>query len=104
VPSATADRTYRAAAGAMTGSIPVACHSSGRPMTHCHRTNPAVFIAGLAVPWQSVSFPGQASPVRPIPTVGLVDDWGSHEGGVMSKRYGRPSPHYRYEHYDPRIG
>lgn len=22
-------------------------------------------------------------------------------GGAMSKRYGRPSPHYRYEHYDP---
>jgi hypothetical protein len=20
----------------------------------------------------------------------------------MGKRYGRPSPHYRYEHYDPR--
>ncbi len=23
-------------------------------------------------------------------------------GGVMSKRYGRPSAQYRYEHYDPR--
>jgi hypothetical protein len=22
----------------------------------------------------------------------------------MSKRYGRPSPHYRYEHYDPELG
>lgn len=22
-------------------------------------------------------------------------------GGVMSKRYGRPSAQYRYEHYDP---
>jgi hypothetical protein len=25
------------------------------------------------------------------------------EGGAMGKRYGRPSPHYRYEHYDPRF-
>jgi hypothetical protein len=21
----------------------------------------------------------------------------------MGKRYGRPSPHYRYEHYDPEL-
>jgi len=25
----------------------------------------------------------------------------SGEGGVMAKRYGRPSAQYRYEHYDP---
>jgi len=24
------------------------------------------------------------------------------EGGVMAKRFGRPSLQYRYEHYDPR--
>jgi hypothetical protein len=24
-----------------------------------------------------------------------------NQGGVMAKRYGRPSPQYRYEHYDP---
>jgi hypothetical protein len=24
-----------------------------------------------------------------------------NEGGVMAKRYGRPSLQYRYEHYDP---
>jgi hypothetical protein len=23
-------------------------------------------------------------------------------GAFMAKRYGRPSLHYRYEHYDPR--
>jgi hypothetical protein len=24
-----------------------------------------------------------------------------NKGGVMAKRYGRPSLQYRYEHYDP---
>jgi hypothetical protein len=25
------------------------------------------------------------------------------QGGVMAKRYGRPSAQYRYEHYDPTL-
>jgi hypothetical protein len=25
------------------------------------------------------------------------------EGGVMAKRFGRPSLQYRYEHYDPEV-
>lgn len=28
---------------------------------------------------------------------------GRRYGAVMAKRYGRPSLHYRYEHYDPRF-
>jgi hypothetical protein len=27
-----------------------------------------------------------------------------NEGGVMAKRFGRPSLQYRYEHYDPSSG